>query len=563
MNEEVIYNDNLYRRHYGLSNKYKVTNLKDNISKGNIKLDILSTFLLWFVVILILNYITFYLYNNVFAYETSAFKTYLDNPAFVDTGADTPWTQQLFAISGNILSYLLPAMSIGSITFILFSLIATVLYLFRQDFFDEIYLAKKAKAAERGSRSNSTGAGVRAVFSNVTGMFNTNAVAQYGFLKCYVWPDIKAWAFYEATERTMTVMDFIKANYFKCIMMFSFCMVISDRTMLTLIYRGAEVGTFVFKKAADIDYVHVIENFIATGKDYNPPFDRSTVEGRNKNKVFQSVYTQLKAEAVSNDARSTEFKTMMGQLLRDEIERHTEVPWERVSFTATAETLLSDTMLTPNDQRFYLNVSDFGYTNSDKVIGVYIYSEVDRTSSTVFKTTDVAAWGDSTPTHVTYNLVNLLKPTPDKNTNVNNSEILWKLDIIDLQSIKIEAYTDSNPGSPEIINVTGIDATGSYNANGISIQPIYATADMYTTVDTGNTNFNFTTGNNKDRAVVGYDITSNDGKQIKSIIINCTPSEIRKGADVYNVDDEKHYWSSLNPYRSTYLNSSVGVGNNN
>lgn len=345
--------------------------------------------------------------------STSAFEQMVTSGIFADSGEQNMFVISLEEKIKSILSIVLPSMSLISITLVLLSLVATVLYLFKQEYFDDVYLAKKAVQGERRKRSgggNSGGGRFSAATNMFKGIVSGDAVVQYGLIKCYIMPNLKAWAFYEAGEGRMTVMDFLKKNALKCIMMFSFCILISDQTMLELFLKGAQVGTYVFERAAAVDYVTYIDNFLTTGTDYVPYYNTTDTVQLNKKKTYSAGYEVLKSLCDKNNAyeRSTDFKTYMGQTLVDYIDNDmTQVPFDRENFVVKCEKIdytsytkvLSTTGQTAESHVVAVD-SLFGgeYLSGSYLRFYFTTSLATNARGSVVSTTDVGAWsvdGDS------------------------------------------------------------------------------------------------------------------------------------------------------------------------
>lgn len=255
--------------------------------------------------------------NSVMA-SGDAFKAYLSNGAFEDS-ADRELTGPAYFVMQAVNIFLgqaLPIMSICSITFILWSLISTVLYLFRQEYFDDVYLAKKQKRSEKSSLVK------KLLSKDRASIFSSGAASEFGFFKTYICPDLKSWAFFEASTESMTVSDFFKQNFAKCILMFAFCMLISDRTMLDMFVEGASIGTYLFEKVTyDYDYVAIIDGLAQSGSDYTPTFQTSTTQGKNLSKIYNASYKLLKTYCNTTYTRGAEFKHELGRTLEAEVNK--------------------------------------------------------------------------------------------------------------------------------------------------------------------------------------------------------------------------------------------------
>ncbi len=371
-------------------------NLSDGRSKQDYKL--LTLYIITGILLVIVGCQVIELLNITSASDINAFKMRLESGIFRDEGATTPLVAFVERCINEFVKNILPIMSIVSITWILITLIATILYLFRQPFFDEVYIAKKAYKSEKQSLSSII---MNRDFSSIT---NSNTLKTHGFLKCCIVPDFKSLAFYEASDGPMTVGDFIKQNAFKCMTMIAFCVMISDQTMLDLFYQGGSIGVYFFKKLAyDYDYTQIIDNFLTIGSDYNAPWNTSNnnIEGKNKTKVYDEVYKLLKSGCKTNATRTTEFKSQMGRTLAGKIDLMKDVPWGRETFVASAELLPNASSPTniPGES-YYFNVQEFGFDpgvseNMTGYIHVRIVSELDVQNGGVVKTTYPEAWSVS------------------------------------------------------------------------------------------------------------------------------------------------------------------------
>lgn len=348
--------------------------------------------------------------NIATASDVNAFKMRLESGIFRDEGVTTPLVAFVERCINEFVKNILPIMSLVAITWILITLIATILYLFRQPFFDEVYIAKKAYKSEKQSLSSVI---MNRDFASIK---NNNALKTHGFLKCCVVPDFKTLAFYEASEGLMTVGDFIKQNAFKCMTMIAFCVMISDQTMLDLFYQGGNIGVYFFKRLAyDYDYTQIIDNFLTIGSDYDAPWDTSNnnIEGKNKTKVYDEVYKLLKSGCKTNATRTTEFKSQMGRTLAEKIGGMKDVPWGRKTFVASAE-LLPNASSPDNvpGESYYFNVQEFGFDpgvseNMTGYIHVRIVSELDDQNGGVVTTTYPKAWSINGNT-VTINMAEVI-----------------------------------------------------------------------------------------------------------------------------------------------------------
>lgn len=338
---------------------------------------------------------------SVDASNADAFRLRLDSGVFADSGENTPFVDFVMRMVGSFLQNLLPVVSILTFTFTLITLIATVLYLLRTDLFDEIYMAKAAYKAEKAQSKGSpllNGLKQRNIYAS-------GALQQYGFLKCCVYPNLKAIAFFDASQSHMTLTDFFKVNGIKFIMVFALAMMIADQTMLDLFYTAGSIGSYFVRTAVyDYDYVSIIDGMLTAGSDYSPTWSTKTTEGKNKTKVYNAAYKVLKTGCTSNATRTSAFKEIIGRSLMEAIEGMVGVDWERTSFIATAE-LLPNTSYIQNvpGESYYYNVADFGFTSgvSESISGyihISIITEEETFSTGVVKTLYPEAWSVGTNT---------------------------------------------------------------------------------------------------------------------------------------------------------------------
>lgn len=370
--------------------RLKINSRKNEFEYKKVTLNVTLGILITMILCQVLEF-----FNITAASDINAFKMRLESGIFRDDGSTTPLVAFVERCINVLVMNVLPIVSIISITWILWTLISTILYLFRQPFFDEVYIAKKEY------KRNKTSVSSMVLNRNFEGFKNNGALKTYGFFKCCLAPDCKSFAFYEASEGPMTVGDFLKQNAFKCMTMIAFCVMISDQTMLDLFYQGGNIGVYFFKKIAyDYDYTQIIDNFMTLGTDYDAPWDTSNnnYEGRNKTKVYDSVYKLLKSGCKTQSTRTTEFKSQMGRALVSKIDSMVDVPWDRKSFVASAE-LLPTASLPTNvpGESYYFNVEEFGFfpgvsENMTGYIHVRIVSVLDNQDGGVVKTTYPEAW---------------------------------------------------------------------------------------------------------------------------------------------------------------------------
>jgi len=408
--------------------------------------------------------------------EPSAFEQYVTSGIFQDTGEQTAFVITLEDKIKKLLQIVLPSMSLISITLVLLSLVSTVLYLFKQEYFDQVYLAKKA-VQQNKVRFLNIGGGEGGKFKNPINpqFFNNNAVTEYGLIKCYLMPNLKAWAFYEAADGRMTVVDFFKKNALKCIMMFSFCILISDQTMLELFLKGASVGTYVFKKAAEVDYVRYIDNFLTTGSDYQPYYNSQDIIEKHKLQTYTAGYQVLKDMCDMNNAyqRSTDFKTTMGQKLVDFIDTEMAgtIPFEKENFIVKAEKIdyaAYNRALTQNGNTSssFVMSTDTLFDGSSGLEGNYVRfffttsNTAETNDGTVLQTTDINNWSVDSKV-VKWNFARGINGASDTEMGVKDGATVG---ITNISSYDIEVYaTVGTNNTPVVLRQHFSDASSSMN----------------------------------------------------------------------------------------------------
>ena len=359
------------------------------------------------ILIISIIYLSFMLldYYGVFASSDNVFRMRLDSGAFRDIGVTTPLVQWYTSMLAKFFQTVLPIVSNTSAAVVVLSLIATVFYYLAQEYFNEVYILKKMHKQSK-AQAQSQGGGK---FS----LKNIGFIKEKNWFKVHIVPNCRAYAFNGADGEQMTVSDFFKENGVKCIIVFTFCIVIGDQAMIDLFYQGGEIGAyFVRKLARDYDYVEMIDNIITIGSDYKPQWDTTQIEGRNKDRVFQAVYKKLKIGTKTPATSSTEFKANMGQRLEAMIEDPNgpfkDVVWSHKSFIVSAEYLSTSIGGANSANRIYLPVTDFGFNPVDNIMTgyviVYVTSEEERFGTSVITTTFQHAWKNISDTSATIDL---------------------------------------------------------------------------------------------------------------------------------------------------------------
>lgn len=348
----------------------------------------------------------------VWAADTNAFKLRLESGIYRDNGETNAFVELVLNLVNIFLQTLLPIISILTITWILLSLISTLLYLQFTELFDAVYVARREYKSEKRENKLSSYLATTVKKRSLTTL--GGALGDYGILKCIIIPDVKSMAFSEASENgAMSPLDFLKMNGLKYMIVIAFAMLISDQTLLDLLTKGGDIGVYFIEKLAyDYDYVQIIDNVMTLGSDYSAPWDTSSgnYEGKNKTKVYNKVYALLKTGCNTTATRSTEFKAQMGRLLVEEIEQMSGVPWERKTFVVSAELLVSvSNPTTVEGESYYFNVAELGFPagTSEKMSGyihIMINSEEEVQNIGVYKNTYAQAWGTPSSTSITFDI---------------------------------------------------------------------------------------------------------------------------------------------------------------
>ncbi len=336
----------------------------------------------------------------------TAFDVYLQSGIFQDDGVgENIIVSTVSGLMAKFMETLLPIMSYLTIFLTLITLVGTIMYLTRQDYFDSVYLAKQMHRQQKANARKGGEVGLGGLKNSIMGALGMggggeNAVAQFGFLKVYVMPDFKAMAFREATEEPMTIKDFLAANLGKHVLIFGFCMAVSDRTMLDLYASTGKVGVYFLKMAANHDWVNTVDSLMTAGTDHKPKWDTSNGNtiGKNKTKTFDAIYKQLKSHMNTASKRSTEFKTDVGIKLENIIDgdKFKTIPFDRKTFTVSAAYVDGvNTTEGSSLTRIFIPMTDLGFADDlEGRIVVYINAPEGGYNDkyNVPKTTDPQAW---------------------------------------------------------------------------------------------------------------------------------------------------------------------------
>lgn len=268
---------------------------------------------------------------------------YLMSGAFdIRDGGDVAFNQFLAEKVAWIFKRLLPLVSNIAIACMVIVMAATIAYLSMPEFWDEVhFLSRERKARKYAGKGG--GRGMRA-YLNMGGL--NQFVQSYGvvaMIKSYL-PDLKSIAFYSAFEAGAdgrpSMATYFKSSFPKHVAIMGMLMLINDRTLLELYFRGGEIVAYFFGKAAyNFDYPQMIENWLRSGKDFDPHFDGKDRVSKNKNKTFNSIYTVIKQVDKTPEGNTTEQKAIKGTAVRDWMLNTPEfqnVPWDKKNFAVKA-----------------------------------------------------------------------------------------------------------------------------------------------------------------------------------------------------------------------------------
>lgn len=328
--------------------------------------------------------------------SSSAFYDYLISGTFDQTQGDMSYQNSIFLrIASSVLKWVLPFMSVFALTIMVISMASTIIYLSKQDTFDEVHDLHILKRQAKSQGGKSVQDIVR-VYREIGGGLN--------YVKSTFVPDFKALAFQDAftigEDGRPSMKTFFQNSMPKYIVIITMIMLINDRTLLDLYTRGAEVGAFFFKKAAyDYNYVEMIQGWMETGKDFNPQYKTSSLDEANKLKTYRAMYNALKELDKSNSARTAEYKTTMGMAVRNYIEtKMTGVDWTADIFKPTAQFELAVPQgMTNGGDVFAVPVNEFGVSAKQGFLVTYIRTET-RVTAEATKTNYPTAWNGSPAT---------------------------------------------------------------------------------------------------------------------------------------------------------------------
>ena len=296
---------------------------------------------------------------------------------------DRPNSSSIFfqKIASTVFRVLLPFMSIFALSMMMLSLISSIIFLSKPDFFEEVHTMKE----ERRQAMSDTGSGN--IFQRTREY--VSSVGPKSFFMSYI-PDFKAYAFYEATKAdadgVMSIGTFLKWNLPKFIALSGFCILINDATMMTLVLTGGELGATVIRKITyQYDYNEMLENWMESGKDYKPMFATNTVEGSNKKKTFDAMLRIVKEYGNKDAATMTsEAKNAYGVTIVNIIEGNAagqmgnSVDWSARKLSVKAQYTITPVNLASDVAKMYTYpLSQFGLSEAG-----YLQVQVQTTQET-------------------------------------------------------------------------------------------------------------------------------------------------------------------------------------
>lgn len=291
-----------------------------------------------------------------------SFETYnhLVDGTFYYEDSNSTAAKRFQAIAASILRVVFPFMTVFGLTVILIKLSSTVIYLSTPDFFDEVHYHHYQRRQKKYA-GNSRGA-MRAFLESM----KENGLGD-SVIKGLIIPDVKALAFYDACEigedGRPSMSTFFKNSFPKYIAIIALIIMINDQTMLTLYFRGAEVGVYFFQKATQVDYVGSIERFMNMGRNYDPGW-----KGAKKN-VYKTIERELLAIDKTQGTEKTEYKQLVGRKIADWMEANMgNIDWEnyRVTCVAGVDSLPYSQGKIPANTYQAETVSAFGVKSPDQ-----------------------------------------------------------------------------------------------------------------------------------------------------------------------------------------------------
>ena len=225
------------------------------------------------------------------------------------TGTEGAQAQVFLKYAKMILSWALPFMTVFATTFMVISMAATVVYLVRPPWWDEVHLVKVARRQIKGNGNPIEL--VKEVWKQTDGI--------KGFIMATILPDVKALAFEDADEigpdGKASLSHYLKYKMPTHMALVAFIMCINDQTFLKFYSQAGNAGAYIVRLAADYDYAVVVKSLVEAGNDYDPGYGTVGVsrETRNKRVLFNNIYKSIKQyNGFVPDKRTNEYLQTMG-----------------------------------------------------------------------------------------------------------------------------------------------------------------------------------------------------------------------------------------------------------
>lgn len=233
-------------------------------------------------------------------------------------------------IAGGVFSFALPFMSAFALTMITLSLVSSIIYLSKPDFFDEVNVLVRERKGNKGGKS----------INDFVEYYRQKGLRDFVLSYCI---DFKTWAFQDAVtagiDGTPTFQDFVR-NMPKYILMFTFCILITNRVLLDFLMTGAKLCARVAEKVTyDYDYVSILENFMDMGDRYVPQqWTGKSRENSNLMQTYRAIYNTVIAQ-LEPEQKDTESLQHIGMNIEQYIVDNImpKEHWDRKVFSAKAE----------------------------------------------------------------------------------------------------------------------------------------------------------------------------------------------------------------------------------
>lgn len=348
--------------------------------------------------------------------DSMATYQYIMSGAFdTKNGGDIAFNQMVSDWVSWFFKRVLPLVSNVAISMMVLAIAATIAYLSNQPFWDEVHYLVRQRKKKKYEKNSSGGF----LMNNFALIKTAQEMGIGAAIKSYL-PDMKGWAFYASLEAgddgRPSMATYFKSTFPKHVAIMGMLMLLNSRVLLDLYARGGEIMLYFGSKAAyNYDYPMILEKIINRGKDYNPHFDGKDTPSRNKRKVFNAMYSSLKASDSTIEGNTTEQKALRGRALRDWITTDPawqRVPWDRKSFGIKASiepTAPANYGAGEGEGSILLAkpLSDFGVptTEATGYLVAYITTEDNAINLSGTATTeDALAWSGSLGGTLTYDL---------------------------------------------------------------------------------------------------------------------------------------------------------------